>query len=111
MYKKLTEHELRVKITKLENNISNLNRQLLNLQADLKKKICRKTTIIGKNMKAEDYLGLPKKAAQNKAEAGNLIFRLIRVDDKPFFDYPEDKRDDRVCVEVEAGKVVKVTFQ
>lgn len=62
-------------------------------------------------MKTEDYIGLTKKAAQNRAEERNLIFRLIRVDEKAMFDYPEDKRDDRVCVEVEGGKVVKVTFQ
>lgn len=62
-------------------------------------------------MKTEDYIGLTKKAAQNRAEERNLIFRLIRVDEKAMFDYPEDTRDDRVCVEVEGGKVVKVTFQ
>jgi hypothetical protein len=62
-------------------------------------------------MKSEDYLGLTKKAAQNKAEQQNLIFRLIRINDKSYFDYPEDTRSDRVCVEIDHDKVVKVTFQ
>ncbi len=62
-------------------------------------------------MKSEDYLGLTKKAAQNKAEQQNLIFRLIRINDKLYFDYPEDTRSDRVCVEIDNDKVVKVAFQ
>ena len=62
-------------------------------------------------MKTEDYLGLTKKAAQNRAEAQNLIFRLIRINEKQYFDYPEDTRTDRVCVEIDNDKVVKVTFQ
>lgn len=62
-------------------------------------------------LKAENYIGLPKRAAQNRAEADNILFHLVKVDGKPFFDYPTDTRTDRVCVEIEAGKVVKVTFQ
>lgn len=63
-------------------------------------------------MKAEDFLGLTKKGSQDKAEAKNLIFRLIRVDDKSFFSYPDaDKlRTDRVCVEIEKGQVVVAKF-
>ncbi len=62
-------------------------------------------------MKVEDYIGLHKKAAQNLSERHNMIFRLISIDGEPFFEHPEDKRDDRVCVEIENGKVVKASFQ
>lgn len=62
-------------------------------------------------MKAEEFLGLSKKSAQDKAEAKSLVFRLIRVDAEDFFSYPEEKRDDRVCVEIDKGKVTKVSIQ
>lgn len=64
-------------------------------------------------MKEENFLGLTKKAAQNKAEENNLIFRLIRIDSKDYFSYPpsDDLRSDRVCVEIENNKVVKAVFQ
>ena len=63
--------------------------------------------------KAEDFLGLSKFAAQAKAENRNMIFRLIKVDDKEFFAYPSetDIRTDRVCCELEGGKVVKAVLQ
>jgi hypothetical protein len=61
-------------------------------------------------MKQEDFLGLTKKMAQDRAEGRNLIFRLIRVDKENFFDYPTDERNDRVCIEIDAGKVTKVIF-
>lgn len=63
-------------------------------------------------MKQEDYLGLTKKMAQDKAEGKNMIFRLIRMDKEGFFTYPDDndKRDDRVCIEIDNGKVSKVSF-
>lgn len=62
-------------------------------------------------MKAEDFLGLTKKSAMEKAESKNLIFRLIRINEKSFFSYPSDVRADRVCVELENGAVVKAVFQ
>ncbi len=62
-------------------------------------------------MKKEDFIGLDKKSAQNLAERKNLIFRLLSVDSEPYFSMPEDKRDDRVCVEIEKNKVTKVYFQ
>ena len=62
-------------------------------------------------MNESDFLGLTKKGAQNLAEARNLIFRLIKVDGEDFLSYPEDSRTDRVCVEIENGKVAKVSFQ
>ncbi len=63
------------------------------------------------DMKAEDFIGMTKKGSQNKAEEANLIFRLIRIDSEPFLPYPEDVRDDRLCVEIENGKVVKASIQ
>jgi hypothetical protein len=57
------------------------------------------------------FIGLSKKRAQDIAESKNVVFRLIRIDDESFFPYPDDTRDDRVCVEIESGKVVKATIQ
>lgn len=62
-------------------------------------------------MKAEDFLGMTKKGAQNHAEIRNLIFRIIRVDSDKYHDYPEDTRTDRVCVEIDNGKVTKASIQ
>ena len=60
---------------------------------------------------SDKYIGLPKKDAQNLAEKQSVIFRLIRVDDRNILPYPDDVRDDRICVEVENNKVVKATVQ
>ncbi len=54
-----------------------------------------------------DYVGMTKHGAQNIAEKRNMIFRLISVDGDPFLAYPEDQRDDRICVELVGGKVTK----
>ena len=62
-------------------------------------------------MEAKEFIGLSKKRAQNVAEERNLIFRLIRNDTEQFFAYPDDKRTDRVCVEIDNGKVSKAVFQ
>lgn len=62
-------------------------------------------------MNADTFVGLTKKGAQNLAEASNLIFRLIKVDGADYLTYPEDTREDRVCVEIENGKVTKATIQ
>lgn len=56
-------------------------------------------------------LGMGKRQSQNKVEAMNMIYRLICVDGESIQSYPEDVRSDRVCVEIENGKVVKVTVQ
>ena len=61
-------------------------------------------------MESKDFLGLNKKAAQDKAEANNLIFRLIRIDDKPYFDMPSEFLKDRICVEIENGRVVTASL-
>lgn len=60
---------------------------------------------------ANDFLGLTKKAAQNKSEACNLIFRLIRIDSETYLEYPEEKRTDRICVEIDKGLVTKASIQ
>ena len=69
--------------------------------------------ILERSNQDEGYriLGLSKKMAQDKAEGKNLIFRLIRIDGENYFPYPDDKRGDRVCVEIDGGKVSKVSFQ
>lgn len=64
-----------------------------------------------KQLTEKDFLGKSKWQAQGKAEANNLIFRLIRIDDRPMFSYPADTRTDRVCVEIDNAQVTKVTFQ
>lgn len=60
---------------------------------------------------SRDYIGQTKKGAQNKAEAENLIFRLISVDGEQYLPYPDDARTDRICVEVTNGKVSKATIR
>lgn len=62
-------------------------------------------------MDANDFIGLSKKRAQDLAEAKYMIFRLISVDGEAFLPYPDDKRDDRICCEIEKSKVVKATIQ
>lgn len=61
----------------------------------------------------ETYIGLGKKSAQDLAEKDNYIFHLIRVDDRNFFDYPsdEDGRGDKICIEIEKGKVVSAILK
>ena len=56
------------------------------------------------------FLNLSKASAHNLAEANSLVFRLVSVDGENFLGYPEDQRDDRVCVEIERGKIVKATI-
>jgi hypothetical protein len=58
-----------------------------------------------------DFVGLSKVGAQNKAEAKNLVFRLVSVNGETYLGYPEDSRDDRVCVEIVNGKVVKAEIR
>ena len=60
---------------------------------------------------AKIFLGLGKKSAQNLADLKNLIFRLISVNDEKFFPYPQDRREDRVCVEINDGKVTKAIIR
>ena len=54
---------------------------------------------------AKEYLGLSKKMAQDKCEGKNMIFRLISIDGDPYFSWPEDRRTDRICIEIVNGKV------
>ena len=60
---------------------------------------------------ANDFIGLSKVASQNLAEKKNIIYHLVRIDGEMFFDYPSEIRDDRVCVEIENGRVVKASIQ
>jgi hypothetical protein len=60
---------------------------------------------------ADTFLGLTKKGAQDRAEALNLVFRLISIDGESYFSYPEDQRQDRICVEITGGKVTKAVLQ
>jgi hypothetical protein len=62
-------------------------------------------------MKSSDFVGLSKTSAEDLADRLGIIYRLISVDGYPFFSYPEDKRDDRICVEIERGKIIKATIQ
>ena len=64
-------------------------------------------------LNAQDFITLPKKDAQSLAEQLNLIFRLVRVDDRVLFGYPteDDKREDRICVEIENNRVVSASIQ
>lgn len=60
---------------------------------------------------ADEYLGLTKKMAQDKAEGKNMIFRLIRIDSEPYFPYTDEMRTDRVCVEIDNGKITIATIR
>lgn len=62
---------------------------------------------------ADAFLGLTKKRAQDLAEAKNMIFRLIRIDEEQFLPYPppEEALTDRICVEIDKSKVTKATIQ
>lgn len=61
-------------------------------------------------MNAKDFLGLTKKRAQDLAEKQGMIFRLIRIDQNAFFDYPEELIEDRICVEIDSGQVTKAVI-
>lgn len=58
----------------------------------------------------DEFIGLTKKQAQDKAESKNLIFRLIKINGRDFFDYPEETRTDRICIEIENDRVSKATL-
>jgi hypothetical protein len=62
-------------------------------------------------MEATNFVGLSKKEAQDLADQLNLIFRLIRVDEKNTQNYPEDEREDRICIEIDKGKISKAVLQ
>lgn len=62
-------------------------------------------------MQADTFIGKSKKEAQDIAEKANLIFRLVSVDGNNRLGWPEDKREDRICVELNAGKVIKAEIQ
>jgi hypothetical protein len=59
----------------------------------------------------EEFIGLSKKQSQDLAERRNFIYYLIRIDDKNFFPYPQDQRNDRICIEIDKTKVTKAVLQ
>lgn len=60
---------------------------------------------------ANIFLGMGKRESQNRAELLNLIYRLIRVDDRQMQGYPADTREDRVCIEIDNLQVTKAVIQ
>jgi hypothetical protein len=62
-------------------------------------------------MDAAQFIGMSKKGAQDAVEAKNMIFRLIRINAQSFYDYPDEPRTDRVCIEIDNGKVTKAVIQ
>lgn len=57
------------------------------------------------------FIGLSKKSAQNKAENLGLLFHLVRIGEENFFAYPADKREDRICIEIDNAQVSKAIVQ
>jgi hypothetical protein len=62
-------------------------------------------------MNANDFINLAKHRAQDLAEYNCLIFRLVSNDGEIILGYPEDKRTDRICVEIVNGKVKNASIQ
>ncbi len=60
---------------------------------------------------AKEFIGMSKFGAQALAESRNMIFRLLSVDGEEYFKFPEDKRDDRVCVDIVDSRIVKAVLQ
>lgn len=56
-------------------------------------------------METSQFKGMGKRAAQNLAEAKNLIFRLVSTDGETILGKPEDVRTDRVCVTIVKDKI------
>jgi hypothetical protein len=67
--------------------------------------------VVTKMPSAQEYLGLTKKMGQDKAEGKNMIFRLIRIDGESYFPYVDEIRADRVCVEIDNGKITVATIR
>ncbi len=51
------------------------------------------------------FKGMGKRAAQNLAEAKNLIFRMVSVDGVDVLGKPSETMTDRVCVVMAKDKV------
>ena len=60
---------------------------------------------------SERFIGLTKRQSYTLAERLNLIPHLVRMDERQLFGYPEDTRDDRVCLEFDERKVSRATIQ
>lgn len=57
------------------------------------------------------FVGKSKRQAHDLAEFNHLIFRLVSVDGQSYLGYPEDQREDRICVELINGVVAKASVQ
>lgn len=67
-------------------------------------------------IEASKFIGLTKKSSQDLAEKHNVIFRLIRIDNNNYFEYPTENDDrssimDRICIEIDQGKVTVAKYQ
>lgn len=68
------------------------------------------------NISSELFLNKTKKGSQDLAEKNNLIYRLIRIDNENYVPYPSESDDrseikDRICIEIDNGKVTKATYK
>lgn len=61
-------------------------------------------------MSSSEFLGRSKKSVQDLAERHGMVFRFIRVDSEDSFDYPNEYRKDRICVEIDAGRVTEASI-
>lgn len=66
---------------------------------------------MGSTLDAAQFIEKSKKGAQDLAERKGLLFRHIRTDQNNLMSYPEDVRTDRICIEIDNGKVTKATIQ
>ena len=62
-------------------------------------------------MNAEQFLGLTKRQSYELAERLGLMPHLVRIDDRNLFGYPDDQREDRICLELDSRRVTKATIQ
>ena len=68
------------------------------------------------NISSDMFLNKTKKSSQDLAEKHSIIYRLIRINNENFMSYPDSSDDrskmmDRVCIEIDNGKVTKAVFQ
>lgn len=66
---------------------------------------------LGDNMQSEQFLGLTKRQSYDLAEKLGLMVRIIRMGEKPLLPYPNDVRDDRICLELDERRVSKAVVQ
>lgn len=59
----------------------------------------------------EQFIGLTKRQSYELAERLGLMPHLVRMDERMLFGYPNDVRDDRICLEFDLRKVSKARVQ